>query len=221
MNFFLDLFIDSVIVGVPYFILLCIVNILRAPYLAGKELHNRLEIFEPSKIIIEEYHYHFPTPYHRAGILIKNKTDEELDMVIELTGFHDFDYDDFGEPHPLSFNTLDKDGCYFDLPKIGRKSHQVIYLAELQDDRIVFLTKKPFFMLFEFFFARPKPQPQPDFFRLYFILELEMRGKLKKEIFDANYACSIMLRVYKPNLSPKTSYVEIEEITYVPKENDK
>src|SRR5258706_14747600 len=49
MNFFLDLFIDSLLVGVPYLILLCIITILRAPYLAGKELQEKLEQFEPSK----------------------------------------------------------------------------------------------------------------------------------------------------------------------------
>jgi hypothetical protein len=109
LNFFLDLFVDSVLVGVLFIIFLSVINILRAPYLAGKELQKELERFEPSIIVLEPHHYDIPEPYKKAGILIRNNTNESLDIVIELTDLKVFEHDDVCEPHEIP-NILDKDG---------------------------------------------------------------------------------------------------------------
>ncbi len=218
MNFFLDLLVDSVLVGVPFIVFLSIINFLRAPYLAGKELQKELERFEPSIIVLEPHHYHIPEPNKKTGILIRNNTNESLDIVIELTDLKVFEHDDVCEPHEIP-NLLDKDGCYFNVPKIDRKSHQIIYLAQAEDDRITFLTQKPSLMLYEFFFKRQPGQPERDFFRLSFILEFTLKGKFKKDSFDAKYQALMMLRCYKPHLMLGSSHVEIEDIDYVGIEN--
>jgi hypothetical protein len=219
VSFFLDLFIDAIIVGVPYFTTLAVINMLRAPYLTGIELQKELEKFEPSKIAIEEYYYNYPTPNRKAGLLIKNLTDEDLDLVIELTEFRVFEYNDFDEPLDMSI-PIDKDGCYFEVPKIKRKSHQVIYLAEAEDDKVTILTKKPFPMFYEFFFKRQPGQPERDFFKLWIIPTFAFRGKFKKNSFNDRYACSMTLRAFKPSL-PRNQYIEIDEIAYMPEESDK
>jgi hypothetical protein len=92
-------------------------------------------------------------------------------------------------------------------------------LAQAEDDRVTFLTQKPTFMLYEFFFISQPGQPERDFFRLAFVLEFTLKGKLKKDSFDANYEAYMMLRCYKPHLMRGSSHVEIEDIDYVRKEN--
>jgi hypothetical protein len=219
MNFFLDLLIDSVLVGVPFILFLSMVNILRAPYLAGKELQNELERFEPSIIVFEPHHYHFPEPHKKTGILIRNNTNESLEIVIELTNLRLFEHDDVCEPHETP-NLFDKDGCYFTVPKIDRKSHQIIFLAQAEDDRVTFLTQKPSSVFYEFFFKRQPGQPERDFFRLGFILEFTVKGKLKKDSFDIKYQAWMMLRCYKPHLMLGSSHVEVEDIHYAREENE-
>jgi hypothetical protein len=183
------------------------------------ELQKELVKFKPSKIDIEEYYYHFSTPHKKAGILIRNLTDEDLDVVIELTQLKVFEYDDFDQHHELP-NPIDKDGCYFEVPIIRRKSHEVVYLADAGDDRVTFLTKKPFFMLYAFFFKRQPGKPERDFFKLWLIPVFTVKGKFNSDSFDDKYACSIKLRAFKPSL-PRTPYIEIEEITILPAESEK
>lgn len=45
INSSLGLLLDAIVVGIPYFVALCIINLLRAPYLAGKQLEDENKIF--------------------------------------------------------------------------------------------------------------------------------------------------------------------------------
>lgn len=53
MNYLLDIFLDSIVVGFLFLSTLAIVNLLRAPYIAGKELENTLAFYETKTLKIE------------------------------------------------------------------------------------------------------------------------------------------------------------------------
>lgn len=207
VNYVQEFIADFLLSGGLFLLALFTINLLRAPGLLYNELQIRLDQYEPdlTKITVSAYENFLN---QQVGIDIKNLTPEDFTGVIELTDFGCYVVDENCEEQDWS-STLDKGNTHFLSPQVRSYDHQVILLAELKEDRIVFLTENTFFMLTEFFFARPKPIPQPNFVKIYFPVEFEIRGRFKKLSFNRKFETLVTVRLNKKI----TSTINIGEVT--------
>lgn len=136
-----------------------------------------------------------------VGIDIRNKTSEDFDCNIELIGITIYEVDGHCDEHP-SDHPVDISNCHFPAARIKGGDHAVINIAALRDSigeekgaGMVLLTENPTsLVLLEMLFIVSDFESEPDFAKMYFEIEFEIRGQLGSKFFSQKFSTLITLR---------------------------
>lgn len=199
----------NIIAGAVLFLLfpiIAFVNIFWVIPKRHKSQKERLEDLDPdlSQITVEESNNELP-PKDRVGIDIKNLTHEVFSGVIELIELDTIKTNEYCD-ESLSPYYISRDNCHFVRPNIIGEDREVIEIAKLEDGKCVFLTEK------KISFDIKSGMPSPDFIKLKFVIQFEIRGGFKKEKIDRKYDAEIEVRSDINGIT-----IEISDVEYVPK----
>ena len=219
MNYFLEWIVDAVLTGVLFFIFLNFINLLRAPYLVGKDQEKRIneleEIWEgnlikaiiPVTIFKDNWFIDNYSSQKRVGIWIENPSRTKIltDLNIELiklfwiTGDNGnrIDKTDFvcgSNRHFTSGDTADISSPI--LP--GRK--RLIYIIEIQDNELILLLTKSESASKNYFIQTAQENLKLDSityneYLSTFLIELKINGNIDgRPIKDRYYKIVIYFR---------------------------